>query len=103
MATTETKTTPKTETPFTAPSFDPTAAWTQGQQVFTKLMTDAVARWQTFQDQYATIEQQLQAQATQNVNHLAQLAKDAIGYGMQLSAEARKLTVETAKKMGIQA
>ena len=31
----------------------------------------------------------------------AQLAKDAIAYGTQLSAEARKAGAETAKKMGV--
>lgn len=31
----------------------------------------------------------------------SQLAKDAIAYGMQLSAEARKASVDAAKKMGV--
>jgi hypothetical protein len=100
--------TPKSipSTPSAAPqppfaSFDPYAMWQQGQQAFTKLMTDSVARWQSFADQYAGIEQQVSSHAQTAVTHWAQLAKDAIAYGTQLSAEARKLGVETAKKMGV--
>jgi hypothetical protein len=82
-------------------SFDPYAMWQQGQQTFTKLMTDSVTRWQAFADQYAAVEQQVSTHAQTAVTHWAQLAKDAIAYGTQLSAEARKLGVETAKKMGV--
>ena len=89
--------------PGSLPGFDPMAAWAQGQQMFTKLMTDSVGRWETFAAQYASIEQQVASHATTAVNHWAQLAKDAIAYGQQLSAEARKLSVETAKKMGVSA
>lgn len=107
MATNETKSTPKAETsnPFMGafPSFDPTGAWTQSQQAFTKLIADSVARWQAFADHYATVEQQVTTHAHNAVNQWAQLAKDAIAYGAQLSAEARKLSVGTAKKLGVQA
>jgi len=107
MANTETKTTPKTETsnPFMGAftSFDPTGAWAQSQQAFSKLVADSVARWQTFAEQYAAVEQQVATHAHDAVNQWAQLAKDAIAYGAQLSGEARKLSIETAKKLGIQA
>lgn len=93
---------PKTEGAFPGiPSFDPMAMWSQGQQTFTKLMTDAMGRWQTFAEQYASIEQQVTTHAQGAVTNWAQLAKDAISYGTQLSAEARKLSLETAKKMGV--
>jgi hypothetical protein len=100
--------TPKTTPPTpsfpsfpTLPTFDPYAMWQQGQQTFTKLMADSVARWQSFGDQYAAVEQQLSTHAQTAVTTWAQLAKDAIAYGTQLSAEGRKLGVETAKKMGV--
>ena len=96
--------TPKTAPSFPQmPSFDPYAMWQQGQQTFTKLMTDSLARWQSFADQFASIEAQVSTHAQTAVTHWAQLAKDAIAYGQSLSAEARKLTVETAKKMGVPA
>ena len=94
--------TPKTESAFPGmPSLDPMAMWSQGQQTFHKLMTDALGRWQAFADQYAAIEQQVSTHAQGAVANCAQLAKDAIAYGAQLSAEARKLSIETAKKMGV--
>jgi hypothetical protein len=96
------------ETPKTAPSaapqlpsFDPMAMWQQGQQAFAKMMADSLARWQAFGDQYATIEAQVSTQAQAAVTNWAQLAKDAIAYGTQLSAEARKASVDAAKKLGV--
>ena len=100
-------TTPETKTTSAAPSapqfasFDPMAMWQQGQAAFTKMMNDSLARWQAFGDQYASIESQVTTHAQAAVTNWAQLAKDAISYGTQLSAEARKLTAETAKKMGV--
>ena len=97
MATNETKTTAKPEAPsnpFMAgfPAFDPT-----------QLLADSVARWQAFTEQCAMVEQQVTAHAHTAVAQWAQLAKDAIAYGVQLSAEARRLSIETAKKLGVQA
>lgn len=102
----EAKNTPpkSTETPFqTFPAFDPMAMWAQGQAQMQKLMGDATTRWQAFADQVAQIEQQVSSHAQAAVTNWAQLAKDAIAYGVQLSAEARKLSIETAKKLGVQA
>jgi len=81
--------------------FDPTAFWAQGQQAFSKMMTDSLARWQAFSEQYAVIESQVASQAQHAVASWAQLAKDAIAYGQQLSAEARKLAMDATKKMSI--
>jgi len=81
--------------------FDPSAFWAQGQQAFNKMMTDSLARWQAFADQYAAIESQVASQAQQAVASWAQLAKDAISYGQQLSAEARKLATDATKKLSI--
>ncbi|MFN0252047.1 MAG: hypothetical protein ACKV2T_34545 [Kofleriaceae bacterium] len=102
--TTPKSSTPVVENPFQSfPAFDPMAMWAQGQAQMQKLMGDATSRWQSFAEQYAQIEQQVTAHAQTTVTNWAQLAKDAIAYGVQLSAEARKLSVETAKKLGIQA
>jgi hypothetical protein len=109
MANTETpKTAPSSSTPNassfpTLPNFDPMAMWAQGQAAFTKMVNDSLTRWQSFGDQYATVEAQVASQAQAAVTQLSQLAKDAIAYGQQLSAEARKLSIETAKKMGVSA
>ncbi len=92
---------PSTPTFPQVPSFDPLAMWQQGQQAFTKMMSDSLGRWQAFGDQYAATEAQLSTQAQNAVTQWAQLAKDAIAYGTQLSAEGRKLGVEAAKKMGV--
>jgi hypothetical protein len=104
MANTET---PKTSTTSTStpsfPTFDPTQMWAQGQATFTKLLTESMARWQAFGDQFAAVEQQAATHAQTAVVSWSNLAKDAIAYGTQLSAEARKLSLETAKKMGIPA
>jgi len=106
MANTETPKTPPTANtnPFTSiPSFDPMAMWAQSQQAFTKMVNDSLTRWQSFGDQYAAVEAQVASHASTAVTQWAQLAKDAIAYGQQLSAEARKLSIETAKKMGVSA
>ena len=102
----EAKTTPpkSPENPFQAfPTFDPMQMFAQGQAQITKMMGDATARWQAFADQYAQIEQQVSSHAQAAVTNWAQLAKDAIAYGVQLSAEARKLSIDTAKKLGVNA
>ena len=106
MANSETPKTPPAASanPFTAlPSFDPMAMWAQSQAAFTKMMSDSMTRWQSFGDQYASVEAQVANHANTAVTQWAQLAKDAIAYGQQLSAEARKLSIETARKMGVSA
>lgn len=62
MANPETSKTAPTAAPQ-LPSFDPMAMWQQGQQAFTKMMADSLARWQAFGDQYAAIEAQVATQA----------------------------------------
>lgn len=107
---TESKSAPKTElpNPFAAfasampsvASFDPSTVWAQGQQTLQTMMADAQTRWQTFADQVAALEAQVATHAQTAVAGWATLAKDAIAYGQQLSGEARKVAVETAKKVG---
>jgi hypothetical protein len=101
-------TTKKTEAPnasanpFAAfQSFDPMGYWTQSQQMFHKLVADAYTRAQSFADQYAAIESQVVTRAQGAVANWAQMTQDAIAYGAQLSAEARKLGFETVRKMSV--
>ena len=84
--------------PFTA-AFDPLAAWHASQQAFTKMMGDAQARTQAFIDEYAALESQMYARAKQAIDTWAQLAQDALTYSAQLSAQARKLGLEAARKI----
>ena len=81
------------------PSFDPMAMFGASQQAFAKLMTDAYGRVRSFADQIATVEGQLLTRAQGAVSSWAQLTQDAIAYTAQLSAEARKLGLESMHKM----
>ena len=105
MANTETKTTnTKTETSTpnaTFASFDPMGIWTQGQQAWTTMINESMTRWQSFADQFASVEAQVQSHAQTAVTQWSQLAKDAIAYGAQLTAEARKLSVEMPRRCGV--
>jgi GAF domain-containing protein len=105
MSKTETTTPPNSSAkpegamPFPAfPAFDPYAAWTASQQAFHKLMADAQAQAQAFADEYAQLEAQLVARAKQAIDTWAQLAQDALAYSSQLSAQARKLGLDAARK-----
>ena len=96
---TETKTTstPKTDAnPFAG--FDPMTAWATSQAQMQQFFTDAMKRMSTLADEYATLEGQMIARAQGAVANWAQLAQDAIAYGAQLSAQARKISLETARK-----
>ena len=100
---TETKDAPKTETPkLDNPfaGFDPMSAWTHGQQVMHQLVTDSMQRMTSFADDYAALEAQMFARAQGAVANWAQLAHDAIAYSAQLSMQARKLGLDTARKFG---
>jgi hypothetical protein len=83
--------------PFAA--FDPMTAWTASQAAFQKMFTDAQSRAQAFVDEYATLEAQMVARAKTAIETWSQLAQEALAYSAQLSAQARKLGLETARKM----
>lgn len=96
------KTEPKTEIPSSAnpfASFDPIAYWSTVQEAFQRMTTDAQGRAQAFTEQYGAIEAQLVQRAHGAVAAWAQLAQDAIAYGAQLSAEARRIGFEAYRKM----
>ena len=92
------KTAPKTETTNPFAGFDPMTAWTAGQQQMHQWMADAMKRMAVLADEYATLEAQMISRAQGAVANWAQLAQDALVYGAQLSAQARKISVETARK-----
>jgi len=101
---TETKTTASAQIPAAAfanpfAGFDPMGAWTQGQHAFHQMMADAYGRMQSFAEEYAAMESQLVTRAQGAVQNWAQLTADAFAYGAQLSAQARKLGLENAKKL----
>lgn len=98
MSTEQTKK-PETKIPFVAPNFDPMAMWSQGQQAFHQMMADAYGRMVSFAEEYAALESQFVTRAQGAVQNWAQLSADAIAYGSQLSANARKLGLENAKKL----
>ena len=108
MTTEKTKTETKTEFPKAEPNpfapfaaLDPMAYWTASQQTFQKMLLDAYGRAQAFAEQYAAMEGQFVSRAQQAVQNWAQLTNEALAYGAQLSAEARKLSFETARRMGV--
>jgi hypothetical protein len=83
---TQTTATPKIENPFMA--FDPMQMWAASQQAFQKMFSDALE-----------IESQMAQRAHDAIDQWAKLAHDTLNYSTQLSAQARKLGVEAARKM----
>ena len=87
--------------PFSTGAWDPMAAFTASQQTWQKLMGDSLARAQSWADEYAGIERQMYDRALQAVDTWAQLARDTINYSQQITAQARKLSLETMRKAGV--
>jgi len=79
--------------------FDPMTAWTQGQAALHQMMADAFGRMTSFAEEYASLESQFVTRAQGAVSNWAQLTSDAIAYGAQLTAQARKAGLENAKKL----
>lgn len=67
--------------------------------MFHKLMADACARAQTLSDHYAAMEAEAMNRMKSAIALWAQLATDALAYTAQLSAEARKLTMDAARRV----
>jgi len=83
------------------PAFlNPVTAWSTSQQALRQMMTDSVSRAQAWGDEYAAIEAQMLARANAAIDTWAQLAHDTLNYTAQLSAQARKLSVDAARKAG---
>jgi hypothetical protein len=88
---------PKFDNPFA--SFDPIAYWSAVQQTFQRMATEGQGRAQALADQYGVLEAQLVQRTQAAVATWTQLAQDAIAYGAQLSAEARKIGLDAYRKM----
>src|SRR6185503_12176188 len=71
---------------------------TTRQAAFHQMMADAMTRFASFSEDVAALEHQMLTRAQGAVASWAQLTQDAIAYGAQLSAQARKLGLETARK-----
>jgi hypothetical protein len=84
----------------TSPSTNPLAAWTTATAGAHKIAADSFARAQAWSDEYASNEADLTKRAHAAVDTWAQLAHDTINYTAQLSAQARKLSVDAARKAG---
>jgi len=103
----KTKTEPKFEPKFAEAktdakpdwtAFDPMTYWNASQQAFQRMMSDGYGRAQTLSEQYAAFENLMVSRAQAAVQTWSQLAQDAIAYGAQLSAEARKLSLDTVRR-----
>lgn len=102
---TKTNQSPKTE-PAAAPhnpfaAFDPTGVWTQAQANWQKMMGEAYGRAQSWANELAAMESQMFVRANGAIDTWAQLAHDTLAYSAQLSAQARKLGFEAARKAGV--
>jgi hypothetical protein len=80
---------------------NPVQAWTSAQQTFAKAMTESMTRAQSWSDEYAAIEQQMLTRANTAIDTWAQLAHDSLAYTAQLSSQARKLSMDAARKAGL--
>lgn len=78
--------------------FDPAGAWGVAQQTWQKLIGESFTRAQTWADQYASIEKQMFDRANEAVDTWAKVAHDTIAYSQELTAQARKLGFEAARK-----
>jgi hypothetical protein len=78
--------------------FDPAGAWGVAQQTWQKMISESFTRAQTWADEYASIEKQMIDRANEAVDTWAKVAHDTIAYSQQLTAQARKLGFEAARK-----
>ena len=83
-----------------ASGVNPFGAWTASQAQFQKMFADSYVRAQAWSDEYAAQEAQMVTRAHAGIDTWAQLAHDTINYTSQLSAQARKLSAEAARKAG---
>jgi hypothetical protein len=67
--------------------------------IFGNLLSDAIARMSTYAATCAEFETQFVARAQGAVANWAQLTQDTLAYGAQLSQEARKLGLDSLRKL----
>ena len=90
--------------PWEIPMFGPDAfargqeAFARGQQVFAQMMQEQIARTQKVMDELAGYEAVAVQRARTAVVDLAKLATDSLDYCAKLSAEWRKVAVDTGRR-----
>lgn len=70
----------------------------RGQEMFAQAMKDQISRTQKVMDELAGYESVAVDRARTAVSDLARLATDSLDYCVKLSAEWRKLAIETGRK-----
>jgi hypothetical protein len=84
-------------------ALDPMGYWTSFRSAMTTAQQHGSSVAGKLDAQYVELEAQLVERAHTAVATWAQLANDSINYAAKLSAEARKLGADAAKKMGASA
>jgi hypothetical protein len=79
---------------------NPFGAFVSSQATFQKAVADSFTRAQAWTDEYAANEAEMTKKAHSAVDAWAALAHDSINYTAQLSAQARKLSFDAARKAG---
>jgi hypothetical protein len=73
-------------------------AQNEAAETIQKMMDEQVERMESQQKDYTRMESQAYAQLSKNIDEAARLFKDGIAYNSQLSAEWRKLSLETMRR-----
>lgn len=90
--------------PWELPLFGPDAfargqeAFTRGQEAFAQMVREQITRTERVMDELAEYEAVAVRRAREAVSDLAKLATDSLDYCAKLSAEWRKLAVETSRR-----
>jgi hypothetical protein len=74
-------------------------AFARGQEMFARLVQENVTRTHKLLDELAGYEAVAVERARAAVSDLARLATDSLEYGVRLSAEWRKLAVDTSRRV----
>jgi acetyl-CoA acetyltransferase len=74
------------------------ASQAQHQEFFKKMMEEQVSRATSLVDELAKLEAQGVEQARAAVEEMGKLAKESIAYSTKLSAEWRKMSLDTFRK-----
>jgi hypothetical protein len=78
--------------------FDPIAQWGQFFETWQQMAGDSFTRANTFFAALEKVEAQRVQRAEQAIEQIAQLQKETLAYGAQLSASFRKVSLEAFQK-----
>ena len=68
------------------------------QKLFSTAMTDVLVRWTQAMEEFAKVETRTAEQVRGAMDECGRLAKAQLEYGLKLSADFRKLSVQTLEK-----